>query len=204
MKSRRITKIVAEEFSLVTKPANRRPVLSYKAMGTKMRGVAERMDEMGMSAADMADAADIDEERMTALMDGDEDPTDEEMEAMGAACDACEEEYAKQKSASEKSKKSADVPSDVPLELVRHLPVVATARPTSHDEDVLMASLAGLAKAWTSAYGDVPRRDGEPDGVSAEDRTREANRIDAHGIAEVASGALYPDIHVPPARVAGA
>src|SRR3990167_9326503 len=200
MNPRRITQIVAEEISLVTKPANRRRVLAYKDMHGKMRGVAERMEQMGMSAADMADAADIDAERMTALMGGDAEPTDEELEAMGAACDGYEHE--EEKSDRAKSKKSSDIPSDVPPELVRHLPVAVTARPTSHDEDTLMASLAGLAKAWTSTYGDVPRRDGEPDGISVEDRTREANRIDAHGIAEVASGALYPDIHVPPARVA--
>ena len=197
-KPRRITKIVGEEISLVTDPANRTPVLAYKAMpsadGTMDR-VKETMSEHDMDAAEMADMAGMDEDRVTKLLHGDEEPTTDEMKSLGEACDECEDGKTEKKSA----KKSY---STVPPELVKYIPRARSTaqKSTSYDDDVVMAQLSGLAKEWDTSYNTAPKRDGEPDGVNDEDRRREANRIDAHGIAAVNSEALYPAVHVPPAK----
>lgn len=199
-KPRRITKIVVEEISLVTDPANRTPVLAYKATpsadGTMDR-VRETMSEHDMDAAEMADVAGMDRDRVTKLLHGDEEPTSDEVKALGEACDECESEDGKTEKKS--AKKSY---STVPPELVKYIPRARSTaqKSTSYDGDVVMAQLSGLAKEWGTAYNTAPKRDGEPDGVTDEDRRREANRIDAHGIAAVNSEALYPAVHVPPSK----
>lgn len=195
-KPRRITKIVVEEISLVTKPANGAPVLAYKAM-RGMGRVREVMEEHDVDAAEMAEMADMDEDRVKKLMHGDEEPTDAEMKMLNDACDECEEED-EEDVAKNAAKKSSD---GIPPELAKYVPRdPSTQEATSYAESVVMAQLSGLAKEWGADYNTAPKRDGEPDGVDASDRAREANRIDAHGIATVNSGALYPDIHVPPSK----
>ena len=54
--------------------------------------VLAMMDEADMSAADMADETGMEEERVKAILAGDEEPTDAEMKAMRACCEDLEEE----------------------------------------------------------------------------------------------------------------